>query len=114
MTTSRTITSRPAWVAREERDEGPTTHPDDAGAWIYSRPVDSWQEQGTSDAVSVYAGGFRHNKGSEHDWADSVHLEGQLHEGCRALQEYMSPATARRLAAALIAAADLIDAGGQK
>lgn len=111
------LSRRPAWSdpALDDLDRGPGTHADDAGIWMKSRPVDQWtvvheqdgQTFAASDPVRVFVSGFRHDTRPEFDWSDSVHVEGDTDPGGG--NNLMKADTARRLAAALVKAADLVE-----
>ncbi|WP_346007153.1 hypothetical protein [Janibacter terrae] len=108
---------RPAWADPtldiENVDE--ETHPDDRGVWMKSQPVDQWtvndEQNGrtftSKDPVVVYVDGFRHYNRPDLDWPDNVRIQGDTDPGGDGSS--MLPRTGRRLAAALVQAADLIE-----
>lgn len=114
----RTAQPRPTWSDpdRDVPEQSPRTHPDDRGAWYESAPIDTWTvvETPTQDSptlagdypVRVFLYGFRHNKGPHLDWPDRVVLDGNTSPDS---DETMSPATARRIALALLRAAAVLD-----
>lgn len=119
MSTTTSNITRPTWAdpALDDPDRGPDhySHPLD-GVWFTSAPVDEWlaveQVEGrtvTGDRpVVVRVHGFRHDDGHPAVWSDRVIVDGETSPGDESM---MSAATARRLAAALTKAAELIDRG---
>lgn len=120
-TTTNNIT-RPAWSdpTLDDPDRGPDhySHPLD-GVWFTSAPVDEWlvdEQVGgravtTDRPVTVRVHGFRHDDGHPAVWSDRVIVDGETSPGDESM---MSATTARRLAAALTAAADLLEADAAK
>ncbi|MCM3554541.1 hypothetical protein M3697_05400 [Janibacter melonis] len=110
---------RPTWAAPEldRPDQSERTHPDDRGVHFASHPVDSWTVAEPhdgytitgSDPVEVTVEGFRHATRPDLDWPDTVRVEGDLNPGGDG--HSLTPTTARRLAAALIAAVDKLEGG---
>lgn len=95
---------RPIWSAIQRSYLDDAAHPDDRGIWHRSADTGAVTAQDQS-AVVVYANGFRHENGD--DWPDAVSID--VADG-RDVQDF-SPADARALAVALLAAADLLEGG---
>lgn len=111
------VRNRPTWSdpARDREDREERTHRDDRGVWLYAT-VDDWTAEEEQDGhvymkrVLVELRGFRHDTdaGAGADWPDSVHVDIDNDDGCGS--QLNNVRDVRRLAAALVKAADLLDA----
>jgi len=97
-------TTLPSWRDPSRDVEEREGHPDDAGVYVRSAPVDRWAPEGASDRIVVFVAGFRHTNRPEDDWPDEVIAE-NVDPGYTS-QVKLPVKDARRLAAALLTAAD--------
>lgn len=96
----------PSWCTNHDRDH----KRDEELFWHYSAPVDQWELEtpDVTEPMRVYLEGVTSTIGE--GWPDDVIIHGPLTSGGVAEQVQLRRVDARRLAAALVAAADRLDA----
>lgn len=126
MTTTTSNIARPDWADPTlDLVDDDNQHPEDNLTWVNSQPVDEWTavvHEGVdrtftgSEPVRVALSGLRHHAGPEVDFSqDQITVTGDLMPGDDGMFGLrLTAENARRLAAALTAAADLLEGNAAK